>query len=127
MRKKFAWEKGVTDDNGYTTWVPDNDAARAKRDDAEYDEHDKVLRWKSNGSVPPKDCVAHWQYLGLVCTNTVLHCDEVRKREQTAFLAEYVKHQRNNPPSDEELFEMRAAFGEGETVVDVLSGRRIYL
>ena len=30
-------------------------------------------------------------------------------------------------PSDEEVAEMRAAFGEGETVVDVITGKTIKL
>lgn len=123
--RKFAWEKSVTNDTGFTTWIPDHDKARSARDDAEYDEHDKVLRWKSNGSVPPADCVAHWNFLGLTCTDTLLRCDEVRARELADFAAEYRKNQ--GPPSDEEMFEMRAAFGPGEVVVDVISGRRTQL
>ena len=37
------------------------------------------------------------------------------------FINEY--HSRHREPSHEELFEMRAAFGEGTTVVDVISGQ----
>jgi hypothetical protein len=33
----------------------------------------------------------------------------------------------NHVPSSEELFEMRAAFGEGAEVVNVLTGRRTTL
>lgn len=39
------------------------------------------------------------------------------------FLAEYREARKNHTPSEEELFEMRAAFGEGSTVVDVITGQ----
>jgi len=45
------------------------------------------------------------------------------KAKLDAFLKDY----NPGPPSDEELFEMRAAFGEGETVVNVITGRKIQL
>lgn len=50
-----------------------------------------------------------------------------RDRETDAFLAEYRERMKNHKPSEEELFEMRAAFGPGETVVDVLSGQIYHL
>jgi len=42
-----------------------------------------------------------------------------------AFLAEY----RANPPKidDEQMYEMRAAFGPGETVVNVITGEKTFL
>jgi hypothetical protein len=48
-----------------------------------------------------------------------------READDDKFFAEYRKNQR--PLSGEELFEMRAAFGPGETVVDVISGRKTKL
>ena len=47
------------------------------------------------------------------------------KAEQDAFLAEYRKQ--DTPPSEEELFEMRAAFGEDTEVVNVFTGRKTKL
>jgi len=38
---------------------------------------------------------------------------------------EYKRNQR--PPSAEEMFEMRAAFGEGVTVVNIITGRKTQL
>lgn len=48
-----------------------------------------------------------------------------RETENAAFLAEY--RVRRNAPSAEELAEMRATFGTGATVVDVLTGEKIAL
>ena len=46
-----------------------------------------------------------------------------REAETAAFLEEYRKNYQG--PTEEEKIEMRAAFGEGETVVDIITGERI--
>ena len=48
-----------------------------------------------------------------------------RQAETAAFLEEYRKNYEG--PTEEERAEMRAAFGEGETVVDIITGQRISL
>lgn len=48
-----------------------------------------------------------------------------REAENEAFLEEYRKNYQG--PTKEEKAEMRAAFGEGETVVDIITGQRISL
>ena len=48
-----------------------------------------------------------------------------RDEEVSRSLAEYRRNAR--PASEEELSEMRAAFGEGETVVNILTGERYAL
>lgn len=48
-----------------------------------------------------------------------------RQAEDRAAIAEY--RARRRTPDAEELAEMRAAFGEGTTVVDVLTGEKIKL
>jgi len=45
----------------------------------------------------------------------------------TKALAAYRKAMENHVPSDEEMFEMRAAFGAGTEVVNVITGRRTKL
>lgn len=82
-----------------------------------------VLRWKSNGRVPPAEHCQAAKDAGLDVS--VARCKEDRAAEQTRFLAEY----RANPPelTDENLAEARNAFGAGAVVVDVLSGRRMKL
>lgn len=48
-------------------------------------------------------------------------------KENREFLEEYRKQQENHELSQEELFEMRAVFGEGEIVMDVITGKEIKL
>lgn len=45
------------------------------------------------------------------------------KEEIDRILAEYAEARKNHVPSAEEMFEMRAAFGEGAEVVDVITGQ----
>jgi len=45
----------------------------------------------------------------------------------SAFLAAYRKAMENHVPSEEEMFEMRGAFGPGATVVNVVTGKEIKL
>lgn len=47
--------------------------------------------------------------------------------ESAKSLAAYRKSMENHRYSDEEMFEMRAAFGPGTTVVNVLTGKRTKL
>jgi hypothetical protein len=44
-----------------------------------------------------------------------------------AFIADYKRRMANHVHSDEELFEMRAAFGPGETVVNIFTGKKTRL
>ena len=48
-----------------------------------------------------------------------------RDEEVTRSLVEYRRNAK--PASEEELSEMRAAFGEGQTIVNILTGERITL
>ena len=48
-----------------------------------------------------------------------------RDEEVTRILAEYRRNAK--PASEEEINEMRAAFGEGQTIVNILTGERITL
>lgn len=50
---------------------------------------------------------------------------KARAREEEAFLEEYRKNAR--PATPEELAEMRAAFGPGKVVVDVITGQEYVL
>lgn len=89
------------------------------RDDTTID-GDGIMRWKSNNSVPPADCLALAVYIGLLIDE--VNSGVVRDAEQRAFLAAY----RANPPklTEEDKFEMRAAFGKGATVVNVITGKK---
>ena len=78
--------------------------------------------WNSNGRYLPAEAaeiLSHTDFpFSLSETN--------RAREaQNAYLLE--EYRRNHKTSEEEKAEMRAAFGTGTTVVDVISGERISL
>lgn len=67
--------------------------------------------------------VAHFaRFLG---KHIVIRRHKMAYDQQTKeFLKEYAESQKNRVLSDEERFEMEAAFGKGTEVVDVLSGKR---
>lgn len=90
------------------------------RDPAHATLADGVLRWTSNDRVPPEDVVALAASLGLAID--VAKCDAARSADLRAFLKGY-----NPTVTAEDRFEMRAAFGAGATVVNVLTGQKIKL
>ncbi len=79
----------------------------------------KTWRWASNDSYVPLDCLRPYGVPADVDAQTAANHAHVQ-----AFLAKYRKAQRGRKPSAEERFEMRAAFGAGATVVNVITGRR---
>ena len=83
----------------------------------------RVLRWTSNDSVIPKDITEAigWAYQGAM--------NIARERQTAATIAQYCESQANRTPEQiaEENFEMRAAFGEGTEVVNILTGKRTQL
>lgn len=93
--------------------------------DASVDENG-VVTWNSNGNVPPEDILEFWEYVGITGFNREAS-DAERERQTNEFLTAYRKQQENHKPSQEELYEMRAAFGEGTTVVNVITGKEIKL
>lgn len=85
-----------------------------------------VARWITSGQVLFADTVALLIALGLGDGIDPALTEQTRGAETEAFLAAYRAAQPAQP-SGEELAEMRAAFGPGETVVDVITGRKIQL
>jgi hypothetical protein len=79
-----------------------------------------IVRWQ-NGNLLPTDLAEFAAYLKLP-VNLKSH-EKARNEDLTAFAAAY--HQNQKPPTAEELYEMRAAFGPGATVVDIISGQKI--
>jgi hypothetical protein len=82
---------------------------------------DGIAFWKSNDRPVPPD-VFRDAWIELPDGQA-----EADKRHTAAFLADYRKRMANYTPSAEELGEMRAAFGPGETVIDIITGQRIKL
>ena len=86
---------------------------------------DGVVRWTSNNRVMPKDCreiLSHTVYRDLYSEDASRAAEEA---ETAAFLESYRKSYKGS--SEEEKAEMRAAFGTGSTVVNVITGERIRL
>lgn len=76
-----------------------------------------IRRWNSNGQVPPTECLKEMGIAG----SELARMGAVRDQELDAFLAEYRANQKE--PTAEELSELRAAFGPGAQVVNVITGR----
>ena len=86
---------------------------------------DGVVRWTSNNRVLPKDCreiLSHTVYRDLYSEDASRAAEEA---ETAAFLESYRKNYKES--GEEEKAEMRAAFGAGTTVVDIITGERIRL
>jgi hypothetical protein len=86
---------------------------------------DGVVRWTSNNRVMPKDCreiLSYTVYRDLFSEEA---SREAEDEETAAFLEAYRRNYKG--PSAEERAEMRAAFGTGSTVVDIITGERIRL
>ena len=81
-----------------------------------------VMRWLSNGSVPPEDCVALAVHLGMAVS--VEACNEARTADLTAWIAEYRVAQANRSPEQvaEEQAMARAAHGPGVRLVNIFTG-----
>lgn len=86
-----------------------------------YIDSSNVIRWNSNDTVPPKDILADLCVAGLITSEVLYDSIATKNKEDSAFLEQYVANRRKYGYSDEEKFEMRAAFG-GEEVVDIFTG-----
>ena len=79
--------------------------------------------WNSNGNYLPADCaeiLSHTDFPFSLEETT-----RAREAQTAAFLESYRKNYKG--PSEEEKAEMRAAFGAGTTVVNVITGKRTRL
>lgn len=72
------------------------------------------------------DAMQELKDAGLVDQQTVTRTSVARDIHTTAFLKEYTVAQKNRSAEQirEERFEARAAFGPGETVVNVITGEK---
>lgn len=85
-------------------------------------EYGQVVRWNSSDNIPPKDILAEFCVMGFITTETLYDSIACKNKEDAAFLEEYVARRQKYGYSDEEKFEMRAAFGD-EEVVDIFTGK----
>ena len=82
----------------------------------------------SDGEFRPmmSDAVAELKDAGLICATTVVRTEVARKLYTQKTLAEYTAAQKNRTAEQiqEERWEARAAFGPGETIVNMITGER---
>lgn len=97
--------------------------AKRLREDAVIE--DGVIRWKSNGNVLFDDLTEFAAFLGLPVDREKTRL--ARDTQIDRSLSEYRKREADRQPSDEELFEMEAAFGKGATVENIITGQKIKL
>lgn len=86
-----------------------------------------IVRWVSNDTVPPTDCLQQMVIDGQITADQMTKSIEQKKVDDAKFIAQYINARKRRGYSSEELFEMRAAFGPGEEVVDVFTGMTIRL
>jgi len=79
-----------------------------------------VVRWSSNNRIPFGDMLAEFAHAGWISVQIVENSLAQRQIEDRISLENYRRNYRG--PSEEEQFEMRAAFGSGARVVNVLTG-----
>lgn len=80
-----------------------------------------VVRWVSSDNIPPNDILVEFITAGYIDSDLMVNSAKARKVEDLAFLEQYVARRQKYGYSDEEKFEMQAAFG-GEQVVDIFTG-----
>lgn len=84
-----------------------------------------VAYWASNNRAIPQECVEKAIYGGLPVNAELTRELELNQMEKS--LAEYRERMKNHVYTEEELGEMRNAFGEGKVIVDVITGKKIKL
>jgi hypothetical protein len=90
-------------------------------------DRDNVVRWKSNNHVPFQDMLLEFLTDGLITTNQYMNSERQRGIDTSNFIFEYKEFMKMNKPNEEELFEMRSVFGEGEIVVNIITGESVKL
>lgn len=86
-------------------------------------EEDGAIKWKSNGRYLMDDFCEKLEYAGYDFSREATKL--ARDAQNSRFIEEYRKSYKG--PSTEELSEMRAAFGRGTKVVNVITGETIQL
>jgi len=81
-----------------------------------------IIRWSSNHRIPFPDMLMNFLSAGLATVDTVAASITQRRQEDAASLQAYVTRNRGRRLSLEEQFDMRAAYGAGQRVVNVLTG-----
>jgi len=94
----------------------------SKKSDA-YRDSEGAWRWNSSKRVPFDDMLETWN----LSDADLKASREARDKDNTEFIREYRNRMANHVYSSESLYEMRAAFGKGARVVNIITGKTIQL
>ena len=123
MALPSGWEGGVVVNGQRQFEARRAEEAKRLQEQLKTETYEKggALYWKSNDTPVPMD----------VFRDAMVEAPAAQKAARDAhtdqFVANYRKAMENHVPSDEEMFEMRAAFGPGTTVVNVITGKETKL
>jgi len=81
-----------------------------------------VVRWQSSDNVPFDDMLDRFVAEGKITSKERAISNQVRERESAEALQKYFDRNKGRKLSDEERFEMRAAFGAGAQVTNIITG-----
>ena len=84
-----------------------------------------IAYWASNANAIPEEVAEKVEYAGLPINRELTK--ELEDEQTARSIEAYRERMKDYEYSEEELFEMRCAFGEGATVVNVITGKRIQL
>lgn len=105
----------------------DNEKPRLRAEFADtYIDHVGAVRWLSSLNAVPGDIMLFWQSEGLVSGNTVDITTTSREEDNARAVEAYIVA-RNNMTDEqkaEEAYEIKAAYGPGEKVVNIFTGER---
>ena len=118
-------------DGKFGPWRQQSAVEQIKEMEERYENHEYTIEngaalWEC-GNYLPMDCLAaviNGKYGPLV---DVENHEKALDAQNEESIREYKERMKNHVYSEEELFEMRAAFGEGIEIVDVISGNKIRL
>lgn len=79
-----------------------------------------VVRWNSNDRIPFPDMLQEFREAGWIDRQTESNSLVQRKVEDRKAIESYIQNYKG--PSQEEMLEMRAEFGAGARVVNVITG-----
>ena len=108
------WKKNAEQEIERMQRMADNDEIRTNMNGAAF--------WNSNGNYLPADAAEKLSH-----TDFEFSLEETEKAREAQTAQQLEAYRQNHRTSAEEIEEMRAAFGTGTTVVNIITGERIRL
>ena len=84
-----------------------------------------IVRWDSNNRVPPQDVLQELLQAGKIFQGDYAKSLRTSEKETQAFIREMILAEDNasDDAKAEHAFELRAAFGPGKKIVNILTGK----